>query len=99
MARTTGTASLADLLEHEVLRHGEPIEIRRRSALPIQGVIQAGGKIKVGTTVSDSPSKAARLALTAGSVDGWLRWRVPRLGGKSLAEIREGAQAHEIRRS
>lgn len=89
MARTTGTVSLANLLERGVLRDGERLLIRRRSAAPIEGVLQADGTIKVGRTVSRSPSSAAREALGGGPVDGWLRWRVERLGDKSLADVRE----------
>jgi hypothetical protein len=90
MARTTGTASLQDLLATGALKPGEQIELHRRSKPPIIGVPQPDGSIRVGSTVSGSPSAAARLALDVGSVDGWLRWRVPRLGGKRLFDVREG---------
>ena len=90
MARTTGTASLRDLLSKGLLSAGDEIELHRRSAPTIRGAIQPDGSIRVGSTVSQSPSEAARRALDVSSVDGWLRWRVPRLGGRSLAEIREG---------
>lgn len=89
MARTTGTHSLSELIANGVLRDGEPLQIHRRSAPPIEGVLQADGSIRVGQKVSATPSTAARLALEVGSVDGWLRWRVPRLGGQSLAALRE----------
>ena len=89
MARTTGTVSLVSMLERGVLRDGERLFIRRRSAAPIEGVLQGDGSIKVGRTVRRSPSSAARIALGGGPVDGWLRWRVARLGEKSLAELRE----------
>ena len=89
MARTTGTVSLGDLLERGVLRAGEQLVIRRRSASPIEGVLQPDGTIRVGPTVSRSPSSAARKALGSGPVDGWLRWRVARLDEQSLAELRE----------
>lgn len=88
MAKTTGTMSLSDLIERGALQAGEKLEIRRRSAAPIHGVLQADGTIRVGKTVSESPSKAAREALEVGSVDGWLRWRVPRLGYVTLADVR-----------
>lgn len=89
MARTTGTVSLFNMLERGVLREGERLFVRRRSAAPVEGVLQADGSIKVGRTVARSPSSAARIALGGGPVDGWLRWRVARLGEKNLAELRE----------
>lgn len=89
MARTTGTASLADLLQRGVLRAGEEIVIRRRSAPVITATIQADGTIKLGREVFKTPTGAAKEALNVGSIDGWLRWRVPRLEGRSLAELRE----------
>lgn len=89
MARTTGTVSVSDLLRRGALKEGESIELRRQSAEPIHGVIQADGSIRVGKTISASPSRAARLALGARAVDGWLRWRVPRLGGRSLDDVRK----------
>lgn len=91
MARTTGTASLADLLENGTLRPNEPIEVRRRSAPAIAGKVTKDGDVAVGNLVFKSPSAAACHALNAGSADGWLRWRVPRLGGKSLAELRDAS--------
>ncbi len=89
MARTTGTTSLADLVRRGLLEDGERLVIFRRSAPPIEGVLQADASIRVGRTVSTTPSKAARLALNARATDGWLRWRVPRLGDKALAHVRE----------
>lgn len=91
MARTTGTTSLADLLERGVLRPGEEIVIRRRSAPVIIATIQPDGTIKLGRQVFKTPTAAAKEALNVGSIDGWLRWRVPRLDGRSLAELRESS--------
>lgn len=89
MARTTGTASLAELLQRGLLQEGERLVIFRRSAPPVEGVLQADGSIRVGTALSATPSRAARLALNVRTVDGWLRWRVPRLGDRALAQVRE----------
>lgn len=89
MARTTGTASLQDLIRRGVLQAGERIEIHRRSAPPIEGTLQADGNIKTGRQTFATPSAAAKHVLDVGSVDGWLRWRVPRLGNRSLAELRD----------
>lgn len=88
MARTTGTVSLHDLVRKGALIAGERIEIRRRSAPPIVGSVEADGTITVGRRSFETPSGAARHALEVGTTDGWLRWRVPRLDGQSLAEIR-----------
>jgi hypothetical protein len=90
VAKTTGTVSLGDLIERGDLEADERIFINRRSAPPIAGIILSDGRIKVGQTISNTPSTAARLALAVGSVDGWIKWRVPRLDWKTLAEVREG---------
>jgi hypothetical protein len=89
MARTTGTASLADLIRSGVLHEGDQIEIRRRSAPAIVATLSADGSIILGRTSFRTPTAAAKEALNVGSIDGWIRWRVPRLGGKSLADLRE----------
>jgi hypothetical protein len=89
MAKTTGTRSLLDLIKSGVLRAGDELVINRRSAAPIRGTLQADGSIMVGKVVGNSPSTAARQALNVGSIDGWLRWRVVRLGEKTLAEVRD----------
>ena len=88
MARTTGTVSLVELIDKGLLMSGERLVIYRRSALPIQGVLQPDGSIRVGNLRCATPSKAAKLALNVRAVDGWIRWRVPRLDDKALAEIR-----------
>ncbi|MCC7104143.1 MAG: hypothetical protein IT307_03295 [Chloroflexi bacterium] len=90
MARTTGTTSLADLIQRGLLRSGEPLVLRRRSAPPIEGKLEGDGSITIGGISYSSPSTAARHVLTGHPIDGWLRWRVPRLGDRSLAELREG---------
>ena len=89
MARTTGTKSLRDLLEAGVLNRNERLVINRRSREPIEGTLQSDGRINVSGSVYESPSAAARNALDVGTVDGWLRWRVPRLDGRSLADVRD----------
>lgn len=89
MARTTGTASTNDLIRTGKLKVGEALVIRRRSAEPIKGVLETDGWIRVAGARYPSPSTAAKVALGVKAVDGWLRWRVPRLGNKSLAEVRD----------
>lgn len=90
MARTTGTTSLADLMAAGKLRAGDTLIIRRRSAPQIEATIERDGRIRVDSGVFASPSAAAKQALKARAVDGWLRWRVPRLGDCTLADVREG---------
>jgi cytoskeletal protein CcmA (bactofilin family) len=89
-ARTTGTVSLGDLLKRGTLQAPETLVIRRRSAPDIEGRVESDGNIRVDRAVYATPSAAAKHVLGVGSVDGWLRWRVPRLDGKTLAELREG---------
>lgn len=89
MARTTGTASLADLINREVLEGREPIVIRRRSAQPIAATVEADGTIRVGRRAFTTPTAAAKHALGVTAIDGWLRWRVPRLDHRTLAEVRD----------
>lgn len=91
MARTTGTTSLVDLLEAGKLQAGERLVLNRLSAPNIDGVLEADGTIIVGEVASRSPSEAARKALNLGQpIDGWARWRVVRLGGITLASVRDG---------
>jgi len=89
VARTTGTVSLADLLKRGVLLPGENLLLRHRSAPHTEGVLQEDGSIKIGSQKYATPSAAARHSRRHGAVDGWLRWRVPRLGNQTLAELRE----------
>ena len=88
MARTTGTASLSDLIRGGTLQPKEKIVIRRRSASPVKGTIQPDGQIRIGTLIYATPSRAAKEALELAATDGWARWRVPRLGDRTLADIR-----------
>ena len=73
VARTIGTASLLDLIRAGTLNVGEDLVIRRRSAAPVRGTLEASGEIKVGQQAFASPSGAAKETLDVGSVDGWLR--------------------------
>ncbi len=66
MARTTGTVSLADLINSGKLLGGEKIVLHRRSAPPIEGLIQPDGSIKIGKATYKSPSAAAKDALRVG---------------------------------
>jgi hypothetical protein len=88
MARTTGTASLADLVRTGVIESGETIVMNRRSAPPIEATVQPDGTIRAGAQSFTTPSGAAKRLLAVGAVDGWRRWRVPRLDYRSLDELR-----------
>jgi hypothetical protein len=88
MAKTTGTASLVDLLAAGTLMNGEELAIRRRSKPAVIGVLLADGTITVGDQNFKTPSGAAREALGVETIDGWRRWRVIRLGDKTLDELR-----------
>jgi hypothetical protein len=92
LARTIGKLSISDLIDVGALNAGERIVINRRSAKSIEGVVQADGTIKTSGKVYGTPSTAAREVLSVGSVDGWLRWRVPRLDNSTLAELRDSRQ-------
>jgi hypothetical protein len=89
MARTTGKKSLADLLQDRTLKVGEALVIHRRSAPDIRATVAADGTIRMAGTTYKAPSTAAREALSVGSVDGWLKWRVVRLGERTLADVRD----------
>jgi len=82
--------TVKDLIDKGVLEAGEKIVLRRVSAPPIEGVLESDGSITVGGTSYRTPSTAARYALNVGAIDGWLRWRVPRLDYKHLAALRDG---------
>lgn len=93
MARTTGTTSLKDLMQMKTLEIGETLVLRRRSAPPIEATLEADGRLRVGGDVYATPSTAAKRALGVRAVDGWLRWRVPRLGDRTLADLRSEGSA------
>jgi hypothetical protein len=88
MARTVGTESLADLIRRGALQPDERLIVRRRSAPPVEGTLLANGTIRIRQRTFPTPTMAAKYALEVGSVDGWIRWRVPRLDNATLAEVR-----------
>lgn len=90
MARTTGTESLRELIADGRLNPNEKLVINRRSATPINGTLDSNGNVIVDGKQYVTPSGAAKAVLNAKSADGWIRWRVPRLSGKTLDEIRRG---------
>ena len=92
MAKPTGTMAVKDLLDMGALQPGEKIILQRLSKPSINGVVEADGSITVQGRTFGTPSPAACYALGLTAVDGWIRWRVPRLGNKHFAEIRTELQ-------
>lgn len=90
MARTTGTESLAELLQRGALKSEEPLVIRRRSKPEIVANLTTAGTIRMAAIEYATPSAAARAVLDGRASDGWVRWRVPRLDYLTLAELRDG---------
>lgn len=80
---------LFELIREELLEPGERLEC----PIPSRGVtheatLLANGSLVLSTGETfDSPSGAA-VHLYGRAANGWNRWRVPRLGGMALAEIR-----------
>jgi hypothetical protein len=55
-----------------------------------QAIILADGQIQIEDgTICRTPSRAAMKAANIASYDGWYAWRVKRLGGTKLHELRE----------
>jgi hypothetical protein len=82
--------SVADLIEANLLRVDEPVEfIRPRLGTRYDAVIRSDGSFELPDgTRWQSPSLAAIRAADVPSYDGWYAWRVPRLGGTKLHELR-----------
>jgi len=82
--------SLLDLIREELLEPGEQLQC----PIPSRGVTHEAtlldnGTIKLSTgEIFDSPSGAA-IHLYGTPINGWNRWRVPRLDNMRLAEIRD----------
>lgn len=81
--------SIIDLLQAGRLSEGEELVINTRRHGRVLAHVQADGSIKLSDgSVHRSPSAAAKRAAGVGGVDGWLRWRVPRLGNIAIDELR-----------
>jgi hypothetical protein len=77
---------LGDLLEYGVLPPGSGIEFSSGAQTTV-GVITAEGNVVVGDQVFGSPSAAGKAAV-GHPVDGWVKWKVPSMNNKTLAELR-----------
>jgi hypothetical protein len=94
---------LTDLLDAGLVDGGEPVYWERRNlGHRYDGTITEGGTLALSDgRAFASPSRAAMEAANIVAYDGWLAWRVPRLGGKTLDELRRelvrevGASAEE----
>ncbi len=90
--------TVMDLLDAGLLEANEPIEFPRpRCGERYTAVIAADGTFELpdGTRYA-SPSRAAMRAAGLVSCGGWHAWRVPRLGGTKLAELRESYQTRVV---
>lgn len=83
--------TVADLLDAGLLQADEPVEfIRPRLGERHTATIRGDGVFVLADgSEHQSPSLAAMRAADLVSYDGWYAWRVPRLGGTKLAELRE----------
>lgn len=88
MGRTTGTASLADLIRRGLLEVGDRLVLRQRNKPDTIGTLVEDGSIVVGDQTYTSPSAAARGVTRAKAAQGWTRWRVARLNSATLDEVR-----------
>ncbi len=77
---------VTDLIEAGLISAGVEIELatRKNSA---RAVITAEGSIRVGDNVYSTPSAAGK-PIVGHSVDGWVTWRVPSSGNRTLADLR-----------
>jgi hypothetical protein len=83
--------TISDLLAAGLLTAGEPVEfVRPRLGDRYEATIRADGVFVLADgSEHQSPSLAAMRAADLVSYDGWHAWRVPRLGGTKLHELRE----------
>lgn len=83
--------SVLDLIEAGLLDADEPVEfVRPRLGERYDATIRADGVFVLSDgSEHQSPSLAAMRAANVVSYDGWYAWRVPRLGGTKLSELRE----------
>jgi hypothetical protein len=82
--------TVSDLLDAGLLEPDEPVEfIRPRLDERYTATIRGDGVFVLADgTEHQSPSLAAMRAADLVSYDGWYAWRVPRLGGTKLNELR-----------
>ncbi len=89
MGRTTGTASVADLIQRGLLRVGDRLILRRRNKPNTEAVLTSDSSLRVGRDTYSSPSAAAKAVLGGKPAQGWDRWHVVRLDNVTLATVRK----------
>jgi hypothetical protein len=77
---------IVDLVETGLLTAGTEITLTSRGET-VRATITENGTIQVGENLYSTPS-AAGTPIVGHSVDGWVTWRVPSLGNRTLAELR-----------
>jgi hypothetical protein len=77
---------VVDLVEAGLLPAGTEIELGR-GGKTAQATITEEGNIRVGEKDYSTPSGAGT-PIVGHSVDGWITWRVPLLGNRTLADLR-----------
>jgi hypothetical protein len=90
-------AQLSDLLAAGLIVDGEALEFPRpRRRELFRAEVRGDGSIRTEDgQVWPSPSRAAMSAANVPSYDGWHAWRVPRLGGVKLDQLRQRLVAGE----
>lgn len=90
--------TVSDLLDADLLEPDEEVEfVRPRLGEHYTARIQADGSfILPDQSIYQSPSVAAIRAANVASYDGWLAWRVIRLGGTRLDELRRQYVAQSL---
>jgi len=89
-ARSSRRVTVADLLDAGLLAPDEDVVFTRpRVGETHQAIIRADGSFELsdGLRVT-TPSAAATQVASVPAYDGWVAWRVPRLGGTKLADLR-----------
>lgn len=83
--------TVPDLIEAGLIQANEAVEfVRPRLGQRYEAVIRADGTFVLPNgSQQQSPSLAAMRSADLVSYDGWYGWRVPRLGGTKLHELRE----------
>lgn len=82
--------TVLDLIDAGLVHPNEPVEfVRPRLGQHYTATIRSDGTFELPDgTVQQSPSLAAMRAADLVSYDGWHAWRLPRLGGTKLHELR-----------
>jgi len=89
-ARSSRRVTVVDLLDAGLIAPDEDVVFTRpRVGETHKAIIRADGSFELsdGLRVT-TPSAAATQAASVPAYDGWVAWRVPRLGGIKLAELR-----------